>query len=314
MSSASGATARTVTAGQHARWRRSAASASARTDPTRTRSPSPTASTATARKRAFLATESTSSASTDDIAAARGRPGNPPPLPRSMNASAPAATRQGSAVRLSATWRIATSAGSRIEVRLIEAFHATSSRTCPSIADRADGASVTPRPARASSSASSYATGSGGQASTRVGSGSRGRSRHPSSRSCLRGPSGLRSRRRRSSHRSRRRSSVARPVPVGFPRTPRKPRYPGGSVRMPDVRTGRPPSQPGYPRIHLRCASLWKSARTPARSVYAPAQSVCAPARSVCARAAGLRRVSDPRIEPAAASGGGQAPRLVAGP
>ena len=91
---------------------------------------------------------------------------------------------------------MAIAAGSRIAVRLIAAFQASSRRACPSIAARASAARRSPRTARPASRASWNAAGSGGQASTRVGSGSRGRSRHPSCWSCLRGPSGLRSRRR----------------------------------------------------------------------------------------------------------------------
>ena len=136
--------------------------------------------------------------------AASGRPGKPPPLPEvDESRRCPARRRTRRPVRLSTTWRIAISAGSRIAVRLIAAFQASSSRTWPSIVRRASSDSDSPIAARPASRARSYSAGRGGRLSTRVGSGSGGRSRHPSCRSCLCGPSGLRSRRRRTSHRAR---------------------------------------------------------------------------------------------------------------
>ena len=96
------ATARAVTHGQAPRWAGSRASASARTAATATGAmsappapglgsspPGATAATAVSRKRAFLPVDSTSSARRAGRAIARGRPGKPPPEPRSTNASMP---------------------------------------------------------------------------------------------------------------------------------------------------------------------------------------------------------------------------------
>jgi hypothetical protein len=58
-----------------------------------------------------------------------------------------------SPARLSATCRIAISAGSRIAVRLIAAFQASSSRTWSSMEERTSFDSRTPNAARAESSA-----------------------------------------------------------------------------------------------------------------------------------------------------------------
>jgi hypothetical protein len=80
-----------------------------------------------------------------------GMPGKPPPLPRSTN---PALSRRsGTAARLSTTWRRATSAGSRIAVRLIAAFHASSRRTWWSIDWRAADDRLRASSARPASSA-----------------------------------------------------------------------------------------------------------------------------------------------------------------
>ena len=230
-SSASGATARATTAGQRSRWRGSAASVLGpdRARPRRVGA-SPVAATTVARNVAFLPTDSTSSARAAGSAAASGMPGKPPPLPRSTNAS-DAPRRRSTRTRGQAVddvRRIAIATGSRIAVRLIAAFQARRSRTWPSIAAGRRRSQREPerREARRRGRRS-YSGGRSGRPSTRVGSGSRGRSRHPSCRSCLCGPSGLRSRRRRSSHRGR---TLGLPRPVRFaagsPRAPREPRYP----------------------------------------------------------------------------------------
>jgi hypothetical protein len=160
-----------------------------------------------------LPIDSTSSARSAGRATARGMPGKPPPLPMSTKSATPRSRRTPTAARLSTTWRTAIAAGARIAVRLIAAFQATSRRTWSSIARRARGSSASPISARPAVRAAPYAGGRSGSPSTRVGSGSRGRFRHSSCRSCLWGPSGLRSRRRRTSHRrSRPRSSVTCPV------------------------------------------------------------------------------------------------------
>ena len=59
------------------------------------RRPSPVASITVARKPTFLATESTSRARSAGSAAASGRPGKPPPLPRSRSGVIPRARRSG---------------------------------------------------------------------------------------------------------------------------------------------------------------------------------------------------------------------------
>jgi hypothetical protein len=107
----------------------SRASCSARAAATPTRDAIPIASTATPRKAAFFPIESARTARSSDAATASGIPGKPPPLPRSRSAGIRRSMRIGHAVRLSTTWRTAIAAGSRIEVRLIAAFQARSSRT-----------------------------------------------------------------------------------------------------------------------------------------------------------------------------------------
>ena len=102
-----------------------------------------------------------------------GQAGRPPPEPMSTNASIPIARRSGTAVRLSRTCATATSPGSRMAVRLIAAVQARSSRTWPSMAARCAAVRTSPSPSSPASRASSYAAGSGGRPSTRVGSGSR---------------------------------------------------------------------------------------------------------------------------------------------
>ena len=110
-------------------------------------------------------------------------------------ASMPSAASGGTAASESRTWRRATSAGSRMAVRLIASVQASRNRTWASIAARAAGARTRPSATRPASSVSWYAAGSGARSSKRVGSGPLGRSRAPSMWSCT-SPSGSRSRRR----------------------------------------------------------------------------------------------------------------------
>jgi hypothetical protein len=93
-----------------------------------------------------------------------------------MNRSMPRSRKTPTALRLSTTCARATAPGSRIAVRLMAVVQASSRRAWPSIAARDTGSSVSPRARSPASSAAPYAGGSGGVASTRVGSGSRGRS------------------------------------------------------------------------------------------------------------------------------------------
>ncbi len=116
-----------------------------------TRPSRPTAAIATSRNRTFLPIESTSSDRSLPRATASGRPGNPPPLPRSSRSCTPRARRGAAAARLSRTCASATSAGSRIAVRLIAPVHASSSRTCPSMTAREDASSTSPRSRRPAS-------------------------------------------------------------------------------------------------------------------------------------------------------------------
>ena len=121
------------------------APASRRGRPPRPPVPSrPVAATTVRRNATFLATESTSRTRSGASAAASGRPGKPPPLPRSRIPVAPRGASRDTAARLSRTWSRATPAGSRIAVRLIAAVQASSRRTWPSMASRAAG----PAPAR----------------------------------------------------------------------------------------------------------------------------------------------------------------------
>ena len=152
--SASDPTARAVTAGQRPRSARLAASDSDRAASATTRSPRSIASMAVVRNPTFLPIESIRSARSAGRAAASGMPGKPPPLPRSTNRSIARPRRTASPVRLSTTWRIAISPGSRIAVRLIAPVQASRSRTCPSIAARASGSRTSPSAASPASSAS----------------------------------------------------------------------------------------------------------------------------------------------------------------
>ena len=209
-----------MTVDQRPRWCGSAASVSARVAATATRGPSSGASTTAREERGLLADRFDEQ-----------RPGlrqggcegdareSPRRCPRSRNRSCRGRGAAAAPSRLSTTWRTATATGSRIAVRLIagvpgeEQTDVAVDRRAGSPRRASDPRRRAPRRGRRRTPA-----GRGGEGSTRVGSGSRGRSRHPSCRSCLCGPSGLRSRRRRTSHRPRpsvfRGSSGSRP---GFP-------------------------------------------------------------------------------------------------
>ncbi len=227
--------------------------------------------------RAFLATLSTRRARRAGRAMAIGRPGKPPPLPRSTRASMPRARSSGTAARLSRRWRRAAASGSRIAVRLIAAFQAKRSRRWSSRAVRAGGGrSARPTAGRPASRIARTASGSPGRPSMRDGSGSRARS---TGLLCSwgRGPFASRSRRRQSGAPRFVRSSAARPVPAPVSRRPSRatvPCVPPFTVRMPDGRGAAGRSQRGYPRTDPIRPPSWISPRHPApgtRSAPTPA-------------------------------------------
>ena len=173
------------------------------------------------------ATGSTSSARSAGSAAASGSPGKPPPVPRSTNARTPRRRSSGTAARLSTTCRRASA--SRVADRGQVDRLGPGEQQADVAVDRRPRrrcqrrARAPPGPA---SRAASYSGGSSGRSSTRVGSGSRGRSRHASCRSCRRT---VRAPLPASFRRTAGRSSVFRgPVrfAAGSPRAPRRSRYP----------------------------------------------------------------------------------------
>ena len=252
--------------------RGSAASASARAATAATRRSSPTAST---RRR-----RGTGPSCRPSRRGAPGRPAGPPPAAgpgsrRRCRGRRTGRCRAGAehgerrpGCRRRGGWR--SRPGSRMAVRLIAAFQASSSRTWPSIAARASGdRASTPSAVERRVEGVAIRGRQGRKASTRVGSGSRGRSRHPSCRSCLRAVRAPLPASSFVTPRSVPRSSVARPVRGRVSPCPSRASLPRvSSVRMPDVRVVDGRRQRGYPRIHAVAAELWIT-RRPARPVGA---------------------------------------------
>jgi hypothetical protein len=182
------------------------------------------AATVVPRKWVFFPIESTRRAAAGR-AIAIGRPGYPPPEPRSRRRVVPRARRSGSAASESATWSRTAADGSRMAVRLTDPVQASRSRRWPSIAARSGPSGSSPAAATTPASAVAVSAGRGAVAPTSVGSGSRRSVGRPSSGRLDR----LARRSRRRSVRSGGVPSVWRPS-VGFaagsPRTPRERRAP----------------------------------------------------------------------------------------
>ena len=149
---ASAATARATTTGHRSRSRGSAARVSARSAATATRVAQAGAPPRWCAGTPPSCRSTRRGARPAGSAAASGRPGKPPPTRGPATAARrdaeAAARRRG----CRATWSVAAATGSRMAVRLMAWFHASNSRTCPSMTSRAPAGRSIPsvaRPARA---------------------------------------------------------------------------------------------------------------------------------------------------------------------